>query len=106
MFKKADKNELRTWFIGSVLMFAVALLVGVIQVGSLIQNGFSVGKLILSIVFVGLAALFLMFIIKIAEAYKSFDTRKANNEKEEKERKEREEAELKLKHEQEKHEME
>ena len=106
MFKKADKKELRTWMLGSILMFIIAALVSVIQIGSLIQNGFSVGALILSIVFVLLAVLFAMFIYKSIIAYKTYDERASKKELEEKEEQKRIEAELKLKHEQEKNEME
>lgn len=106
MFKKADKKELRTWMLGSVLMFIIAALVSVIQIGSLIKNGFSVGALILSIIFLLLAVLFGMFIYKSIIAYKTYDERASKKEAEEKAELERREAELKLKHEQEKNEME
>ena len=106
MFKKADKKELRTWMLGSVLLFIIAALVSVIQIGSLIKNGFSVGTLILSILFLLLAALFGMFIYKSIIVYKTYDERASKKEAEEKAEKERIEAELKLKHEQEKNEME
>ena len=100
MFKKADKKELRTWMLASVLMFIIAALV------SVIKNGFSVGALILSIVFLLLAVLFGMFIYKSIIAYKTYDERASKKEAEEKAELERREAELKLKHEQEKNEME
>jgi len=104
--KKENKNELKTWFFGSVLMFIISLLVGIIQVGNIIQNGFSVGSLILAIIFLGLALLFAMFIIRIIQAYRTYDVRKLEREQKEREEKEKEEEMLRLKHEQEKNEME
>ena len=90
MFKKADKKELRTWMLGSILLLVIALLLSVIEIGSLIKNGFSVGTLILGIIFVLLAALFALFIVKSVEAYKTYDKREEERQAMEKELKEKE----------------
>ena len=106
MFKKADKNELRTWFLGSLFIFVIAALVSVIQIGNLIQNEFKFGTLLLAILFIGLAVLFMYFVINCIKAYKTYDERKLAREKQEKEEQEKQALELQEKIKKEQEEME
>lgn len=93
MFKKAEKNELKTWLVGSVFLFLISAFVTVILVASMVKDKeFRVGATIFSVIFAGVAFLFAYYIIGIVKAYKSFDSRKADREAKEKAEKEEQEA--------------
>ncbi len=101
MFKKAEKNELKTWLLGIIILLVIFLFASIICVGSLISE-FKTGYLVFSIIFALATFLFAMLLIKCFKAYKSFDERQAKaleekrleeeNQKIEKEKKLEEEA--------------
>ena len=105
MFKKADKQELRTWLIGDIF---ITLILAIASIGCIVGlfSNFSVGKLIWGIIFVLLTVLFGSFFFKIINAMKTYDERKALKEKEESEKEAKEKEANKEKFEQEMLEME
>ena len=86
MFKKADKQELRTWLIGDIFITLILAFVSVVCIVGLFTGTFSVGKLIWGIVFALLTVLFCSFFFKIINAIKTYEERKALKEKEESEK--------------------
>lgn len=106
MFKKADKQELRTWLIGDIFITLILAFVSVVCIVGLFTGTFSVGKLICGIVFTLLTVLFCSFFFKIINAIKTYEERKALKEKEESEKEAKEKEANKEKFEQEMQEME
>lgn len=106
MFKKADKQELRTWLIGDIFITLILAFVSVVCIVGLFTGTFSVGKLIWGIVFTLLTVLFCSFFFKIINAIKTYEERKALKEKEESEKEAKEKEANKEKFEQEMQEME
>lgn len=82
MFNKADKNELRTWFLGSVVMTLLCSVVSIALVVEIINNGFKIGTMIFAVVALVFAYVFCKYAINSMKAYKHFDERKSLEEEE------------------------
>lgn len=106
MFKKADKNELRTWCLGSLMMTVLCAVVSVALVIDLFTNEFKVGTLIFALLAAFVAFLFCKYMINSYKAYKTYDERKELEEQEQKELEEKAAKELEEKIAKEKEEME
>ena len=96
MFKKANKNELKTWMLGDIFIILILL----ISAFALIQKYTeeikdpNISYLIFGLVFIFISFFFLFFFYKMILAYRNYDERMAIlKEEEEKERLQREEEE-------------
>ena len=96
MFKKANKNELKTWMLGDIFVILILL----ISAFALIQKYTeeikdpNISYLIFGLVFIFISFFFLFFFYKMILAYRNYDERMAIlKEEEEKERLQREEEE-------------
>ena len=85
MFKKADKNELRTWCLGSLMMFVLCTVVAVALLVDIFTNEFKVGTLVFAILAALVAFLFCKYMINSYKAYKTYDERKEIEDQEQKE---------------------
>lgn len=106
MFKKADKNELRTWCLGSLMMFVLCAVVSVALIVDIFTNEFKVGTLVFAILAALVAFLFCKYMINSYKAYKTYDERKEVEDQEQKELEEKAARELEEKIQREKEEME
>jgi len=97
MFKKAEKNELRTWFLADVIILVISGFASFLLIGDMIQDlEFKVVNFIFGLVFLILFVYCIVYAIKLLKAYRTFDERKAK-EKQEKAKLEKEEQEKKQK---------
>ena len=76
MFQKAEKNELRTWFLGDAILLVVSLFVFVISVVTLFTTDFRAGMLVMAIISGSLLIIFAFLGVKIFKALRSFDERR------------------------------
>ena len=90
MFKKANKQELRTWMIGDSILFLILMIATISMIGTFI-NDKKIGYLIFSIIFVIVIFFCILMLIKMIKAYLTYDERKKIMDmEEEKERLEKE----------------
>ena len=82
MFKKADKNELRTWCLGSLVMFVLCVIIAVSLFIDVFTKEFDFGTLALALGCSLVAFLFCKYMINSFKAYKTFDERKEQEERE------------------------
>lgn len=107
MFKKAEKNELRTWLLGDIILLVVSAFVCFLFIGDMINNEeFNIGKTIFAVIFALIMVYCVIYLTRLLKAYKTYDERK-KVEKEEQEKITREQEEARIaKLEQEKIELE
>lgn len=104
MFHRANKNELRTWMLGDIVLFLILAFSSVPLIGTFVENTKKVGSLVFGIIFIGIAALCIFYFVKMIQAFRKYEERmeiQAKKEAEEKAKEEAEEAEKLAKEEEE-----
>lgn len=77
MFKKADKNELKTWFLGSVVMTLLCSVISIALLVDIFGNGFKIGTMIFAVIALLFSYIFCKYAINSMKAYKTYDERKS-----------------------------
>lgn len=106
MFKKAEKSELRTWCLGSLVIVVLCVVITVAMIIDMATVEFKVSSLIITCLAALFGFLFTKYMIAAYKAYKTFDERKKVQDEEEALKQAKEAKELEEKIAKEKEEME
>lgn len=83
MFKKAEKSELRTWCLGSLVLVVLCVVIAIAMIVDMITIEFKVGSLIITCLAALFGFLFTKYMIAAYKAYKTYDERKKVQDEEE-----------------------